>query len=85
MKTIVVPHEITEMCIIPVKRSKVSHLLLVALSDGVSIELLILLILFYFLVKLVLFISSVGLFTEFIFEFLKNEVFCIDYDILLKI
>ena len=84
MKTIVVPHEITEMCIIPVKRSKVSHLLLVALSDGVSIELLILFLLF-FLIDLILFISSVGLFTEFIFEFLKNEVFCIDYDILLKI
>ena len=34
MKTIVVPQEITEMCIIPIKRSKVGHLLLVALSDG---------------------------------------------------
>ena len=49
MKTIVVPHEITEMCIIPVKRSKVSHLLLVALSDGVSMELLILFLLFFLL------------------------------------
>lgn len=34
IKTIVVPKEITEMGIIPVKRSKTSHLLLVALSDG---------------------------------------------------
>ena len=67
MKTIVVPHEITEMCIIPVKRSKVSHLLLVALSDGVSMELLIL-FLFFFLIDLVLYISSAGVFTEFIFE-----------------
>lgn len=34
IKTIVVPKEITEMGIIPVKRSKTSHLLLVALCDG---------------------------------------------------
>lgn len=34
IKTVVVPKEITEMGIIPVKRSKTSHLLLVALSDG---------------------------------------------------
>jgi hypothetical protein len=36
IKTIVVPKEITEMGIIPVKRSKTSHLLLVALCDGES-------------------------------------------------
>ena len=34
MKSIVVPNEITEMCMIPVKKSKTSHLLLVALCDG---------------------------------------------------
>ena len=37
MKTIVVPQEITEMCIIPVKKCKVGHLLLVALCDGKNI------------------------------------------------
>ena len=61
MKTIVVPHEITEMCIIPVKKSKVSNLLLVALSDGIFIQLLIFL---FSLISLILFIHFEGLFIE---------------------
>ena len=61
MKTIVVPHEITEMCIIPVKKSKVSNLLLVALSDGIFIQLSIFL---FSLISLILFIHFEGLFIE---------------------
>ena len=33
-KVMVMPDEVTEMCVIPVKRSKVGHLLLVALASG---------------------------------------------------
>ena len=74
MKTIVVPHEITEMCIIPVKRSKVSHLLLVALSDGIFIQLLIFL---FSLISLILFFYFEALFIEL---FGLNKTFPIQCD-----